>query len=114
MRGNLRGITFCRRFWMDRSATEDGPWDSLNRRALRSSIRGDHASRRGAKALKRVLFSLRLRLAQGPRLPGLLRPETRRRKRRNQAFVALALRRCYTLYPMLRDGTLYAPKTAVV
>jgi hypothetical protein len=35
-------------------------------------------------------------------------------KRHNQALVALARRRCDTLYAMLRDGTLYAPKAAVV
>ncbi|KHL03987.1 transposase [Sinomonas humi] len=33
-------------------------------------------------------------------------------KRRNQAFIALALRRCDVLFAMLRDGTLCQLQTA--
>ena len=44
-----------------------------------SSIRGDHASRRGNKVLKRVLF-LSAFASLGPGLPGLLRPQTQRRQ----------------------------------
>ncbi len=32
-------------------------------------------------------------------------------KRHNQALIALARRRCDVLFAMLRDGTLYQPKS---
>ncbi|MFG7088438.1 IS110 family transposase, partial [Burkholderia pseudomallei] len=33
-------------------------------------------------------------------------------KRHNQALIALARRRCDVLFAMLRDGTIYPPKSA--
>ena len=42
-----------------------------------------------------------------PRLPDLLRPQTRRRKRHTQAVLALARRRLNVLWAMLRDERLY-------
>ena len=42
-----------------------------------SSIRGEQPSRRGNRQLKRALFLVRVRLPRRPRLPHLLRPQTR-------------------------------------
>ena len=79
-----------------------------------SSIRGDHASRRGNKALKRVLFLSAFASLKDPACRANYDRKRAEGKRHNQALVALARRRCETLYAMLRDGTLYAPKAAVV
>ncbi|EDT37708.1 hypothetical protein BamMEX5DRAFT_6519 [Burkholderia ambifaria MEX-5] len=45
-------------------------------------------------------------------LAGLLRAQIQQRKRHNQALIALARRRCDILFAMLRDGTIYQPKSA--
>ena len=60
-----------------------------------TSIRGEHPSRRGNKILKRTMFLSAI--AQG--------------KRHNQALIALARRRSDVLFAMLRDGTLYQPRS---
>lgn len=77
-----------------------------------SSIRGDHASRRGNKALKRVLFLSAFASLKDPTCRAYYDRKRSEGKRHNQALVALARRRCDTLYAMLRDGTIYQPRSA--
>jgi transposase len=77
-----------------------------------SSIRGDHASRRGSKALKRVLFLSAFASLKDPVCRAYYDRKRGEGKRHNQALVALARKCCDTLYAMLRDGTLYTPKAA--
>jgi transposase len=74
-----------------------------------TSIRGDHASRRGNKALKRVLFLSAFASLKDPACRAYYNRKRSEGKRHNQALIALARRRCDTLYAMLRDGTLYKP-----
>jgi transposase len=80
-----------------------------------TSIRGGHSSEKGNKIPKRALFlsafaSLKDRVSREyydrKRAEG---------KRHNQALIAVARRRCDSLFAMLRDGTFYeapSPKTA--
>jgi transposase len=77
-----------------------------------SSFRGDHSSRRGNKALKRVLFLSAFASLKDPACRAYYDGKRSEGKRHNQALIALARRRCNTLYAMLRDGTLYAPRAA--
>jgi transposase len=76
-----------------------------------TSIRGDHASRRGNRALNGALFLSTFASLKDPACRGPLRPETQRRQTPH-ALVALALIRCDTLYAMLRDGIMYQPQSA--
>jgi transposase len=72
-----------------------------------TSIRGDHPSQKGNKILKRALF---LSAFAAPKDPLSRAYHDRKRaegKRHNQALIALARRRCDTLYAMLRDGAFY-------
>lgn len=80
-----------------------------------TSIRGDHASRKGNKPLKRALFlsafaSIKCKDNISRAYYDKKRAEG---KKHNQAVIALARRRCNVLFAMLRDGTLYeAPEPA--
>ncbi|MET4097246.1 transposase [Arthrobacter sp. UYCu712] len=78
-----------------------------------SSIRGDHAARRGNKALKRVLFLSAFASLKDPACRAYYDRIRGEGKRHNQALVALARRRCDTLYAMLSDETLYQPRNPV-
>ncbi|GAA4381817.1 IS110 family transposase [Paeniglutamicibacter cryotolerans] len=74
-----------------------------------TSIRGDHASRKGNKILKRALFlsafaSLKCKDPSSRIYYDRKRSEG---KKHNQALIALARRRCNVLFAMLRDGVLY-------
>ena len=75
-----------------------------------SSIRGDHPSRRGNKILKRALFLSAFAALKDPLSRAYYDRKRAEGKRHNQALIALARRRCDTLYAMLRDGTLYEAK----
>lgn len=72
-----------------------------------SSIRGEHASRRGNKTLKRALFLSAFAALRDPVSRTYYDRKIAAGKRHNQALIALARRRCDVLYAMLRDGTLY-------
>ncbi|MHB1764083.1 MAG: IS110 family RNA-guided transposase [Gammaproteobacteria bacterium] len=72
-----------------------------------SSIRGEHPSRRGNKALKRALFLSAFAALRDPLSRAYYDRKIHQGKRHNQALIALARRRCDVLYAMLRDGTFY-------
>jgi transposase len=76
-----------------------------------TSIRGDHASRKGNKVLKRTLYLSAFAALKDPLSRAYYDRKRAEGKRHNQALIALARRRCDTLYAMLRDGTLYQAKT---
>lgn len=77
-----------------------------------TSIRGDHPSRKGNKILKRALFLSAFAALKDPPSRTYYDRKRAEGKRHNQALIALARRRCDTLYAMLRDGTLYEPRPA--
>ncbi|HEY9356913.1 MAG TPA: IS110 family transposase [Arthrobacter sp.] len=76
-----------------------------------SSIRADHASRKGNKVLKRTLYLSAFAALKDPLSRAYYDRKRAEGKRHNQALIALARRRCDTLFAMLRDGSLYHPKT---
>ncbi len=73
------------------------------------SIRGEHASRRGNKILKRAMFLSAFAALRDPASRAYYDRKIAQGKRHNQALIALARRRSDVLYAMLRDGTLYDP-----
>ncbi|VWC38447.1 transposase [Burkholderia lata] len=77
-----------------------------------SSIRGEHPSRRGNKVLKRTLFLSAFAALRDPVSRAYYSRKIQQGKRHNQALIALARRRCDVLFAMLRDGTIYQPKSA--
>ena len=77
-----------------------------------SSIRGEHPSRRGNKVLKRALFLSAFAALRDPVSRAYYTRKIEQGKRHNQALIALARRRCDVLFAMLRDGTIYQPKSA--
>jgi len=74
-----------------------------------SSIRGEHASRRGNKILKRAMFLSAFAALRDPANRAYYDRKIAQGKRHNQALIALARRRSDVLFAMLRDGTLYDP-----
>ena len=76
-----------------------------------SSIRGDHASRKGNKVLKRALYLSAFAALKDPLSRAYYDRKRTEGKRHTQALIALARRRCDTLHAMLRDGTLYQART---
>ncbi|MUV29050.1 IS110 family transposase [Burkholderia thailandensis] len=77
-----------------------------------SSIRGEHPARRGNKVLKRALFLSAFAALRDPVSRAYYSRKIQQGKRHNQALIALARRRCDVLFAMLRDGTIYQPKSA--
>nr|WP_166682743.1 IS110 family transposase [Burkholderia pseudomallei] len=77
-----------------------------------SSIRGEHPSRRGNKVLNRALFLPAFAALRDPVSRAYSSRKIQQGKRHNQALIALARRRCDVLFAMLRDGTIYPPKSA--
>ncbi|QBP53953.1 IS110 family transposase [Burkholderia pseudomallei] len=77
-----------------------------------SSIRGEHPSRRGNKVLNRALFLSAFAALRDPVSRAYSSCKIQQGKRHNQALIALARRRCDVLFAMLRDGTIYPPKSA--
>ncbi|MBP2216542.1 transposase [Arthrobacter sp. CAN_C5] len=77
-----------------------------------TSIRGDHPSRKGNKVLKRALFLSAFAALKDPPSRAYYDRKRAEGKRHNQALIALARRRCDTLFAMLRDGTFYEPRPA--
>ncbi|EPR76236.1 transposase, IS111A/IS1328/IS1533 [Leifsonia rubra CMS 76R] len=75
-----------------------------------TSIRGDHPSRKGNKALKRALFLSAFAALKHPVSRAYYDRKRAEGKRHNQALIALARRRCDMIFAMLRDGTLYDEK----
>ncbi|GAA1350028.1 IS110 family transposase [Falsarthrobacter nasiphocae] len=82
-----------------------------------SSIRGESASRRGNKILKRALFLSAFAALSDPASRAYYDRKRAQGKRHNQAVMALARRRSDVLFAMLRDGTFYEsrpPRMALV
>ncbi|HGD8419074.1 TPA: transposase, partial [Escherichia coli] len=77
-----------------------------------SSIRGEHPSRRGNKALKRALFLSASAALRDPISRAYYTRKMSQGKRHNQALIALARRRCDVLFAMMRDGTFYTPQAS--
>ncbi|HFI3445435.1 TPA: IS110 family transposase, partial [Escherichia coli] len=77
-----------------------------------SSIRGEHPSRRGNKALKRALFLSAFAALRDPIFRAYYTRKMSQGKRHNQALIALARRRCDVLFAMMRDGTFYTPQAS--
>ena len=77
-----------------------------------SSIRGEHPSRRGNKALKRALFLSAFAALRDPLSRAYYTRKMSQGKRHNQALIALARRRCDVLFAMMRDGTFYTPQAS--
>lgn len=79
-----------------------------------TSIKGSHASRRGNKALKRVLFLSAFASIKGDVSSRVYYDRKRAEgKRHNQAVMALARRRLNVLFAMLRDGCFYESRVSV-
>jgi hypothetical protein len=62
--------------------------------------------------LKRALFLSAFAALLHPISRDYYARKVQQGKRHNQALIALARRRCDVLFAMLRDGTLYRPKSA--
>jgi transposase len=77
-----------------------------------TSIRGEHASKRGNKRLKRALFLSAFAALRDPDSRAYYDRKIAQGKLHNQALLALARRRCDVLFAMIRDGSLYQPRPA--
>ncbi|SER07367.1 hypothetical protein SAMN05444745_1331, partial [Arthrobacter sp. OV608] len=71
----------------------------------------DRASRKGNKVLKRTLYLSAFAALKDPLSRAYYDRKRAEGKHHNQALIALARRRCDTLYAMLRDGTVYQAQT---
>lgn len=76
-----------------------------------TSSRGDHPSRRGNKVPKRAPFLSAFAALKDPVSRAYYDRKIAQHKKRNQALIALARRRCDVLFAMLRDGTFYSTPT---
>ncbi|WP_372411747.1 IS110 family transposase [Streptomyces luteireticuli] len=82
-------------------------------RSSGSSIRGEHPSRRGNKQLKRAFYLAAFASLSQPESRTYYDKKRRQGKHHVAALVCLARRRIDVLFAMLRDGTFYAPPTAI-
>ncbi|MCL1897997.1 MAG: IS110 family transposase [Micrococcales bacterium] len=74
-----------------------------------TSIKGERASRRGNRRLKRALFLSAFAALRDPVSRTYYERKIGQGKRHNQAILALARRRSDVLFAMIRDGCLYDP-----
>lgn len=72
-----------------------------------SSIRGEHASRRGNRRLKRTLYLSAFAALRDPTSRAYYDRKRAERKSHQHALLALARRRCDVLFAMMRDNTTY-------
>lgn len=72
-----------------------------------SSIRGEHAARRGNRRLKRALYLSAFASLKDPSSRRYYDRKRAENKSHQHALMALARRRCDVLFAMMRDGTLY-------
>ncbi|MEU3558568.1 IS110 family transposase [Kitasatospora sp. NPDC006786] len=82
-------------------------------RSSGSSIRGEHASRRGNKRLKRAFYLAAFASLSQPESRTYYDKKRRQGKHHVAALVCLARRRIDVLFAMLRDGTFYEPQAAI-
>lgn len=83
-------------------------------RSSGSSIRGEQPSRRGNKQLKRAFFLSSFASLADPVSRAYYDKKIAQGKHHTQALLCLARRRADVLFAMLRDGTFYEPRTAMV
>lgn len=74
-----------------------------------SSIRGEHASKRGNRRLKRALYLSAFSSLRDPTSRVYYDRKRAERKSHQGALLALARRRCDVIFAMMRDGTTYSP-----
>ena len=79
-----------------------------------TSIRGESPSRRGNKVLKRVMFLSAFAALRDPESRAYYDRKRAAGKKHNAAIICLARRRVDVLHAMLRNGTYYQPRPAVV
>ncbi|WP_034263005.1 IS110 family transposase [Actinospica robiniae] len=77
-----------------------------------SSIRGEHAPRRGNRQLKRAMFLSAFAALADPDSRAYYDKHRAAGKTHTQAIIRLARRRINVLHAMLRNATLYTPHTA--
>lgn len=75
-----------------------------------TSIRGEHASRRGNRRLKRAFYLSAFASLRDPTSRAYYDRKRAERKSHQHALLALARRRCDVLHAMMRDGTTFDPK----
>ncbi len=76
-----------------------------------SSIRGEHPARSGNRKLKRALFLSAFAALHDPTSRAYYDRKRAEGKKHNAALICLARRRVDVLHAMLRNGTLYEPRT---
>lgn len=76
-----------------------------------TSIRGEHPSRGGNKRLKRAFFLAAFAALHDPVSRTYYDRKRAQGKKHNAALICLARRRCDVLHAMLRNATLYQPRT---
>nr|WP_269088447.1 transposase [Glutamicibacter sp. HZAU] len=92
-----KGIFLCARLGLAPTTRQSG-----------ISIKSERVSHTGNKRLKRALFlSALASIRSDPTSCDYYDRKRGQRKRRNQAFIALAHRRLTVLFAMIRDGSLY-------
>ncbi len=77
-----------------------------------SSIRGEHAPRRGNRQLKRAMFLSAFAALADPDSRAYYDKHRAAGKTHTQAIIRLARRRINVLHAILRDGAFYTPRTA--
>jgi transposase len=77
-----------------------------------SSIKGEHAPRRGNRQLKRAMFLSAFAALHDPASRAYYDRHRNSGKTHTQALLRLARRRITVLHAMLRDGCLYQPRPA--
>ena len=79
-----------------------------------TSIKGEHRSRRGNHRLKNALFLAAFASLSSPESRAFYDRKRGEGKRHNAAIICLARRRCDVILAMLRDGTLYQPRSETI
>jgi len=74
-----------------------------------TSIRGEHAARRGNRRLKRALYLSAFSALRDPTSRAYYDRKRAEHKSHHHALLALARRRCDVLHAMIRDGTMFNP-----
>lgn len=81
-------------------------------KASGTSIRGEHAPRRGNRQLKRAMFLSAFAALSDPESRAYYDKQRQTGKTHTQALIRLARQRVNVLYAMIRDGAFYTPRTA--
>lgn len=87
-------------------------WPRAGHPALRLVDPGRTPVQTGQQGAQRALFLSAFAALRDPVSRAYYSRKIQQGKRHNQALIALARRRCDVLFAMLRDGTIYPPKSA--